>query len=208
MPPVKDLAQLGQRIAATHGWAAARAFKAYEWDERDRARIAACASDILKVFPKGTGHEHALSAALAVELERRLEAPVHLVAGTLSLDGHPVIGNRLAFDGARVFAAEEPSWAGHLWVMVGSHVIDAAIFRIANSPACTPALARHVHSVFGSETGLYADHWRRSRRLGLEYEPQYVLSGEDVTRLMATAYRLIAAGSSDVAPAGDSADQR
>ncbi|WP_232492646.1 hypothetical protein [Novosphingobium kaempferiae] len=194
MLPVKDLAQLGQRIAATHGWPAAKAFKAYVWSDEDQALIAGCASDMLKVFPKEAGTEHLLSAALAVQLERRLQAPVHLVAGTLSLDGVPVRGNRQPFDGPAVFATEQPAWRGHIWVMVGPHIVDAAIFRLANSPDCPPALARHVHSVFGSDKGLYADQWRRSRRLGLEYEPQYVLSGDEVDRLMGAAYRLMTGG--------------
>ncbi|WP_337459399.1 hypothetical protein [Novosphingobium sp. Rr 2-17] len=178
-------------MAATHGWSAAKAFKAYSWGEEDQATIAACAADVLRVFPKQAGTESLLNATLAIQFERRLQKPVHLVAGTLSVDGVPVRGDRMPFDGASVFAAAEPAWPGHLWVMVGPHVVDAAIFRSANSPDCPPALARHVHSVFGSDKALYADQWRRSRRLGLEYEPQYVLSADDVTRLMAAAYRLM-----------------
>ncbi|MFT4053423.1 MAG: hypothetical protein QM681_02870 [Novosphingobium sp.] len=191
MPPVKDLVQLGQRVAATHGWPAARAFKAYAWTEADQARIAGCAADLLKVFPKQVGTGMLLSAALAVQLERHLDAPVHLVAGTLSIDGVPVRGDRQPFDGAQVFAADEPAWDGHVWIMVGAHVVDVAIFGLARSADCRPELARHVHSVFGQDKGLYADQWRRARRVGLEYEPQYVLSREDVDRLMAAAYRLL-----------------
>jgi hypothetical protein len=46
--------------------------------------------------------------------------------------------------------------------------------------------------VFGQDKGLYVDLWRRTRQSGLGYEPQYVLSREEVTRLMGGAYRLIA----------------
>ncbi|PNU06887.1 hypothetical protein [Novosphingobium guangzhouense] len=191
MLPVKDLAQLGQRVAATHGWAAAKAFKAYTWTEPDQARIAGCAADLLKVFPQQPGTGILLSAALAVQLERHLDAPVHLVAGTLSIDGMPVRGNRASFDGPHVFGAEPPVWDGHVWVMVGAHIVDVAIFGLARSADCRPELARHVHSVFGPDKGLYADQWRRSRRMGLEYEPQYVLSDDEVNRLMTAAYHLI-----------------
>lgn len=193
MPPVKDLAQLGQRVAATHGWATAKAFKAYAWTEADQARIAATAADLLKVFPRQAGSGMLLSTALAVQLERRLDAPVVLVAGTLSIDGMPVQGDRRLFDGPQIFGevGGEPAWNGHLWIMVGAHVVDVAIFGLARSADCRPELARHVHSVFGPDKGLYADEWRRSRRVGLEYEPQYVLSPEDVDRLMTAAYRLM-----------------
>lgn len=191
MLPVKDLTQLGQRVAASHGWPAAKAFKSYAWSEADQAGIATCASSLLKVFPQQAGTTGPLSAALAVQLERHLKAPVHLVAGTLSLDGVPVCGDRRPFDGPGLFGQSNPEWRGHLWVMVGPHVVDVAIFRMAYSADCPSDLARHVLSVFGPDKALYADQWRKSRRLGLEYEPQYVLSHEDVTRMMTTAYHLM-----------------
>lgn len=192
MPAAHDLTQIGQRVAATHGWAAAKAFKAYVWSEQDRAGIAACAADILKMFATIAGKDDLLSATLAFQLQRRLQAPVHLVAGTLSVDGVPVRGDHLPFDGSSSFAAEAPAWRGHLWIMVGPHIVDTTIFRLANSPDCPPILARHVHSVFGSDKGLYADHWRRSKRIGLDYDPLYILSEADMTRLLADAYLLIA----------------
>lgn len=188
MPAMNDLARLGQRVAATHGWSAARSFKAYVWSEQDQATIAACASDILKLFPPSTGSENLLTATLAFQLQRRLDAPIHLVAGTLSIDGIAVRSGTLPPDGRSPFAPGTPPWPGHLWIMAGPHVIDAAIFRIANSPDCPPLLARHVHSVFGPDKGLYADRWRHSRRQGLEYDPRYVLGQQDMDTLLGQAY--------------------
>ncbi|WP_260928761.1 hypothetical protein [Novosphingobium sp. 9] len=193
MQPAKDLLQLSQRVAASHGWAAAKAFKGWRWSEADQATIASTATALLKVFPGSHGHEAALSAALAVQLERQLGAPVQLVAGTLSLDGVPVIGDRQTFDGPAVFSQDEPDFAGHLWVMAGGHVIDIALFRLAASPECPPELARHVHLAFGQGKGLYADRWRGAKRSGLSWEPQYVLSEAEVTGLMGTAFRLMTA---------------
>lgn len=194
MPALNDLALLGQRVAATHGWAAAKAFKAYTWTESDRAEIAACASEILKVFPKAAGNEDLLSATLAFQLQRRLQAPVHLIAGTLSVGGIAVRSDRLPSDGSSPFAVEAEPWRGHLWVMVGPHIVDTTIFRLANGADCPAVLARHVHSVFGPDKGLYANHWRNSRKVGLEYDPQYVLSDDDTTLLMTAAYRLMTDG--------------
>jgi hypothetical protein len=197
MTVAKDLIQLGKLVAAQHGWAEAKAFKAYEMADADKARLAASAVEILKVFPKAESGENApmaawLSAALAVQLERHLSAPVHVVAGVLSVDGVPVYGHRGAVDGAAVFGAEELHWSGHVWVMVGPYVVDIGLFRAAYSADCPAELARHVHSVFGQDKGLYVDLWRRTRQSGLGYEPQYVLCREEVTRLMGGAYRLIA----------------
>lgn len=191
MIPAKDLVHLGKLVAARHGWAEARAFKAYEPDDADRARIAGCAVELLKAFPKAPGTSAFLSGAFAVQLDRHLSAPVHLVAGTLSVDGVAVYEDSRAVDGPAIFAAPEPQWGGHIWAMVGPYVADIAIFRAAYSSDCPPALARHVHSVFGQEKGLYVDHWRRARRVGLGYEPQYVLSRDEVTSLMGGAYRLM-----------------
>jgi len=207
MTVTKDLTQLGKLVAARHGWAEAKAFKAYAMPNADKARLAASAVEILKVFrtagadgaEAGEGKPMAawLSAALAVQLERHLSAPVHVVAGVLSVDGRPVYGAPVSsggepVDGPAVFGAEELRWGGHVWVMVGPYVVDIGIFRAANSADCPAELARHVHSVFGQDKGLYVDQWRRTRRTGLGYEPQYVLSRDEVTQLMGGAYRMIA----------------
>lgn len=191
MPATAPLVQLGQLVAATHGWAQARAFKTYRWSDQDRADIASCASKIIPLFAPHAGRETSLSATLAFQLQRHLQAPVHLVAGTLRVDGHAVLADRMATDGVSPFAADGPNWRGHLWIMVGAYVVDVSIFRLATSPDCPPALARHIHLAFGPDKGLYADHWRHARRVGLEYEPQYVLSGKDMDHLLADAYRLI-----------------
>jgi hypothetical protein len=194
MPAQADLAQLGQRVAASHGWAAARAFKAYVWNEADKAAIAACAAGILKLLPASAGQEDLMSATLAFQLQQRLQAPVHLVAGTLRVERVAVRDDRLPPDGTSPFAADAPAWRGHLWIMIGPHIVDAAIFRLANSADCPPILARHVHSLFGGDKGLYADHWRHARRIGLDYDPLHVLSEEDMSHLLTAAYRLIKDG--------------
>jgi hypothetical protein len=191
MPTVNDFAQLGQRVAATHGWAAAKAFKAYVWSEQDQAAIAACASKILKLFPQATRNDDLLSATLAFQLQRRLQVPVYLVAGALSVDGVLVRRGQLPSGEGNPFAADALPWDGHLWIMIGPHVVDATIFRLANRPDCPSVLARHVHSVFGPDKGLYVDHWRRTRRVGLEYDPHYVLGDEDMDKLLSAAYDLI-----------------
>lgn len=187
----KDLVQFGRLVAAQHGWPAAKAFKSYELGEIQRTALAQCAVELLKVFPATPDQSALISAAFAVQLERVLTAPVHVVAGTLTVEGEPVIGDRSPLDGAAVFGASDLQWNGHVWVMVGPYIADLSIFRSAYSREGPARLARHVDLVFGRGKGLYVDHWQRSRRNGLGYEPQYVLSEEQVTRLMGRAYQLI-----------------
>ena len=191
MSIAKDLAQLGKLIALHHGWAAAKAFKAYAMQDADGALISQGAVDLLRVFPQIPHASALMSAALAVRLEGQMQAPVQVVAGTLAVEGVPVLGDRSAFDGAQVFASAQPDWDGHVWVMVGAYVVDISIFRIAYSRDAPARLAKHIDLAFGPNKGLYVDRWKHAAQLGLSYEPHYVLSAEEVTRLMGGAYHAI-----------------
>jgi hypothetical protein len=194
MSVVKDITQLGKLIANQHGWAAAKAFKSYEMQDADQAALSQCALDLLKIFPSVAGGSAPMSAALAVGLERYIKAPVHVVAGTLAVNGVPVFGDRQPFDGAQVFGAPNPDWDGHVWVMIGPYVVDISIFRTAYSAQGPVSLAKHIDLTFGPGKGLYVDHWKRTRQQGLSYEPHYVLGPEEVTRLMGEAFHIIKQG--------------
>ncbi|WP_062342890.1 hypothetical protein [Novosphingobium sp. CCH12-A3] len=191
MSAIKDIAQLGKLVAAQHGWPAAKAFKSYEMNDADREALSHCAIDLLKVFPSIPGACALMSAALAVGLERQMAAPIHVVAGTLAVDGEPVFGDRQPFDGPQVFSASDPDWDGHVWVMAGPYVVDISIFRTAYSRQGPAKLAKHIDLAFGPNKGLYVDSWKRTSQLGLSYEPQYVLSADEVTRLMGGAFHVI-----------------
>lgn len=191
MSAIKDITQLGKLIAHQHGWAAARAFKAYEMEDADRRALSHCAIDLLKVFPPVPGACALMSAALAVSLERHMKAPIHVVAGTLAVEGQPVFGDRQPFDGSGVFSTSSPGWDGHVWVMIGPYVVDISIFRTAYSAQGPARLARHIDLTFGPEKGLYVDHWKRTRQVGLSYQPQYVLNADEVTSLMGGAFDII-----------------
>jgi len=191
MSTVKDLTHLGKLIARHHGWAAAKAAKSYEMSESDRAVLTKCGVHMLKVFPPVPGSSALMSAALAVSLEGRLNAPIHLVAGTLAVEGTVVFGDDTQFDAAKASAAPTPDWHGHVWVMIGAYVVDISIFRTAYSRQGPAILSRHVDLTFGPNKGLYVDVWKRTPRLGFSYEPHYVLSGDEVTELMGGAYQAI-----------------
>lgn len=191
MSVIRELAHLGKLVAATHGWPAARAFKSYEMTDADRGKIAASAVRLLDAFPAAANAAMILSAAFAVQLERLLAAPVQVVAGTLAIEGQAVLGDRMPFDGHAIFSTSNPQWHGHVWVMVGPYIADISIFPIAYSRSGPASLSRHVDLVFGPNKGLYVDPWLKSRQRGLGYEPQYVLSVEEVNRLMRGAYERI-----------------
>ncbi len=193
MAIAKDLTALGRLVAARNGWGAAKAFKSYVLTEADGAVIGARALELLRLMPPVARPAPLLAAALAVDLESRLDAPIEVVAGTLCVEGAPVLGDRRPFEGAKVFAGPEPAFDGHVWIMLGGHIVDPALFRIATSRDGPPALARHVDLVFGPGKALYVDAWKRTARHGLAYEPEYVLSREEVTRVMGGAFHAIKA---------------
>ncbi len=178
MAEERDVAALGRLIAARHGWPAAKAFKLYAPSDGDMEMIAARARDLLRAFPETQRDAAAMSAALAALLERHLDAPIQVVRGALLVDGAPAFGDT------------DPA-AAHVWVMVGRYVADMAIFRLAYAPDAPPRLARHVARVFGEGRGMYVDRWRHTRRLGLDYVPDAVLSEAEVTALVGEAHRAI-----------------
>jgi len=78
--------------------------------------------------------------------------------------------------------------------MVGPYVVDISIFRTAYSKQGPAKLSKHIDLAFGPNKGLYVDRWKRTSQLGLSYEPLYVLSADEVTRLMGGAYQVIKQG--------------
>lgn len=162
------MTRLARLIAASHGWDTARAFKAYDPDEDDKALMASRAQDVLKVMAGKDVTAPMLHAAYAVHLGRALTAPIIVVEGTLSVAGEPVADD-------------------HGWVMVGPWVADMALFSRAYAPDAPPRLATHVLRAFGPGKGLFCEAWRRTARLGLNYEPRRVLGEADVTALVGEA---------------------
>lgn len=49
------------------------------------------------------------------------------------------------------------------------------------------SLSVSIDLAFGPKKGLYVDRWKRTRQLALSYEPHYVLSAAEVTRLLGGA---------------------
>jgi hypothetical protein len=168
----QDIVQLGKRIAASHGWSAAKAFKAYEMNDADRATISRCGVDLLAIFPAAPNASALMSAALAVSLERAMTAPIHVVSGSLQVEGRPALES-------------------HNWLMIGPYIVDIALFRLAYSAEAPAILAKHVDLVFGANKALYVDHWSMTKRAALRYQPEQVLNEAQVTALMGDAFNLI-----------------
>ncbi len=184
---MKDLSELGKGVAAQHGWPAAKAFKTWKTDEAAGAILTRKALDILRVMPKSLDRS-ALTGAYAVHLLRDWDAPLQVVAGRLRVEGGDAFVEPLSCVD-KLKGAE--GWSGdcnHLWIMIGSQIVDIALFRAAYSAEGSAQLAHFVNLQFGSGKALYVDDWRLARRRGLSYEPVYVLGADEVTAIMADAY--------------------
>ena len=174
----QDILQLSKRIAASYDWNAAKAFKAYEMSDADRATISRCAVDLLAIFPPTPDASAMMSAARAVSLSRVMHAPIHVVRGFLGVENRLVLG-----EGTRNGA--------YNWVMVGPYVVDITLFRLAYSSEAPAILAKHVDLVFGQNKALYVDHWSMTKRVALRYQPDTVLTEAEITALMGDAFHRI-----------------
>jgi hypothetical protein len=186
----KDLTELGQWVGAQHGWPAAKAFKAWQADDAARAVLTRKALELLAAMPASVDRA-ALTCAYAVHLLTDWDAPVQVIAGRLRIEGRQAFADRLPgvdlLQGPKVRAAEPD----HLWIMIGSLVVDVALFREAYAAGGAAGLAQFVHLQFGPGKALYAEDWRQARRRGLSYEPAHVLGAQQVTAMMAGAYRAL-----------------
>lgn len=184
----RNIAELGRLVARAQGWSAAKAFKSATLDEGEQAAVSQAALGLLGLLPAATPAQ--MSAALAVRLERLIEAPVQMVAGALAVEGVVVLGAPGPLDAETVC---DPGFTGHVWLMVGETVIDMALFRLAYAARGPARLARHVDLVFGPGKALLVDGWKHAARLGFAYRPQIVLEAATVTALMGQAHQAILA---------------
>lgn len=162
------LARMGRLVAEAHGWDLARAFKTYEPSAADQAVIAGCAQDMLRALGGKPLSAPALSAAFAVHLGRKLDAPIVVTQGTLAVTGETVPGD-------------------HAWVMIGPWIADMALFTRAYAADAPPTLAAHVLRAFGPGKGLFCEAWRRTPRMGLGYDPRRVLDDASLETCLAEA---------------------
>ncbi|MEK7994689.1 MAG: hypothetical protein AAB403_12870 [Planctomycetota bacterium] len=177
-------------IAASFGPAAADEWRQFEPKKDDRDKLASAGVEVLKAFPGRTPGACALmSAVFSVVLENKVAQRGYVVAGSLYVGSARVFGEDSTLDGKARFSQSELSWDGHAWLVFGNLLADISIFRTADSGKGQPALAAHVHEVYGRGKGLMI--CPSDDTGGLRYVPEYVLTQEQVDALYRGARRLI-----------------
>lgn len=176
---VVDLYELIQR---SHGREAADAYRAYAPTEDDIALLAHEATKVLAAFGNEPGACVLLSACCAAAFLEGRKAPLHVVAGSLSIEGVPIFSDGKPFDGDAVFSQSNISWDGHAWLVLGDRMLDISLMRTAHSQKSPPALTRYVMDRLGSRrTPMVC---QVSEALGMAYVPQYVLRDDQITGLV------------------------
>jgi len=184
---------LGNLIAASHGPVAAESHRTLVPTQPQLDAVTATGTDVLIHFPPMPGGCALMSAVYVVRLQIVIpEVPVYAVAGSLSIGATCVFGEGAASrDWQSAFDESTRSWDGHCWVVFGDYIADISIFRTAYSNRSPPLLANHVRERFGEGRGILIGKSAQLRKEGLHYEPQYVLTGSQITGLFMGARSLI-----------------
>lgn len=174
--------RLDKLIAATHGQAEARAHRTYAATRSELQQAADIGREVLRYFAPLAGACTGLSAVYAAALKGVGSLPAYVVAGSLSADGRRVFGDGKPLDGRAIFSQSDPSWDGHVWVMIGDYIADISIGWTGRfgGPA---ALAAVVSREMGAHASLMIVKWRDAPLSGLSYSPQYVLTDDQVAVL-------------------------
>ena len=125
-----------------------------------------------------------MTAMWAAFIRDNTEYPVHAVAGSLFVDGNHVFGSSLTtVQVKKAFSGTNLDWDGHCWIIFGNLIADVSLFRTAYSEASPPILKNKVLSEFGEGRGLFIAPIETTRQAGFVYEPKYVLTNDEITRL-------------------------
>jgi hypothetical protein len=130
-----------------------------------------------------------MNALYFAELRKRTAAPTYMVMGKLLVRGKEVFGPS-EVPTAALFDQTSLSWPGHAWIVSGSYMADASIFRTARSEVGPPLLRNYVAETFGIGGGLLMQGWG-TYDPDLVYVPQYVPTSAEVERLYRGAAELL-----------------
>jgi hypothetical protein len=133
-----------------------------------------------------------MSALYAATLQDRMPGTViHMVSGAIAVEGEYVFGQAAdRVDANDTFGRSNPSWDGHSWLVCGDNIVDISLFRTAYSVQSPPHLTQFGRAQFGEGRGLLVSRFEP----GLRYEPQYVLTYDQITAVGRGAMKTFLAG--------------
>jgi hypothetical protein len=177
------MADLKSLIADSFSADAAEAWARFVPNEAELRTLAETGRELLSMFPVMPAACVMMSAFYALRLEKVRAAPAYVVAGSLFAGEKRVFGEDRAINGRERFSQSDLSWDGHAWLVTGDLMADVSMFRTAYSKASPPVLAAHVIREFGAGKGLFICRIGDAIKSGLRYEPEYVLTQDQVDAL-------------------------
>lgn len=187
--PAPTMPTLLELIAASHSQKAAAALQGRAPCDADRGALIEGGRTVLAATKKVPGACVLTSVLYAQALRSLTDLPAYVVAGKLAVGDTIVFGDG-ACASAATFAASNPSWDGHAWLVLGADMADASIYRTAYSDYAPPLLSRHIRSVHGEGRGLFVQRWATPDD-DLTYIPEYVLTEADIERLLSGAAHVL-----------------
>ncbi len=178
-------------IEATHGAAAAQQYRQTVPDRNACDALIAVAKEALVALPPVPGACLLMSALIASRTADMTSYPTYVVAGSLAVGRVRIFGQDTLTNGSELFSQDHPSWDGHAWVVFGPHIAEASLFRTAYSGRSHPTLAAFVREKYGPGRGLMLTTPGQAEQDGLSYQPQYVLSSDQVDGLTLGALSLL-----------------
>jgi hypothetical protein len=177
-------------IVDSFGSDAAEAWAGFSPTEGDLLTLKEIGRELLTMFPTMPAACAMMSAVYALRLEKVEAAPAYVVAGSLFVGETRVFGENGEINGRTRFSQSNLSWDGHAWIVSGDRLADVSIFRTAYSKFAPPALAAHVEREFGMGKGLFICKTEDAVKSGFRYQPQYVLTQDQVDALGRGAARI------------------
>lgn len=171
-------------IEASYGRAQADAARLFHPNKADTQQLVEAGQAALETVPYAPGACAHITATWAAFIRDNTDCPIHAVAGSLLIDETVVFGNSTEASGFRdAFSGGNPDWDGHCWIVFGNLIGDASLFRTAYSSKSPPALKEKVKREFGAGRGLFVSPIETPAKVGIIYEPKYVLTDGEITAL-------------------------
>jgi hypothetical protein len=155
-------------------------------------QLAEAGNSVLTRFPYQAGACALMSAMWGALIRDNTDFPIHVVAGSLYIDGQHIFGSDPSANHIKdAFVGKNLDWDGHCWVAFGDLIGDVSIFRTAYSKDSPPILKNKVLSSFGEGRGLFVATMDSMIENGFKYEPKYILTDNEISGLFKGAFSLI-----------------
>jgi hypothetical protein len=140
--------------------------------------------NVLSRIPSKPGACAQMTAMWTALVRDNSDYPIHAVAGSLSIDNFNFFFEHSSKDDIKLaFRENDMDWDGHCWITLGNYIGDASIFRTAYQ-GLNSTLKNCITSRFGTGRGLLIASIDNLKKMGIVYNPEYILTDPEITGLI------------------------